>query len=133
MVAVLDSSALVAFLTGEQGWQQVAELLDDQTRTVRMHALNICEVYYDALRRGGEADAEEALRLAAEAGIRIVEDFDATLWKAAARRKAKGRISLADCVALALAERLNADFYTADHHEFDQLVGMDPVKFTFIR
>ncbi|MHB1618528.1 MAG: hypothetical protein ACYCTY_00900 [Sulfuricella sp.] len=42
-------------------------------------------------------------------------------WLAAARWKARGRLSLADAIALAIAETRNIKLVCADHHELDPL------------
>ena len=43
------------------------------------------------------------------------------------------RISMADCFGLALARRLDADFYTADRHELEILQQAKVAKIQFIR
>ncbi len=132
--AVLDSSAWIAFLAKELGWERIAEVCADSAMTVHIHAVNLCEVYYDALRRAGEENAEQALAIAKELGIEVRSDLDEAFWKSVARRKAAGRISLADCFALALTERLSGELFTSDHHEFDRLATAESaIKITFIR
>jgi PIN domain nuclease of toxin-antitoxin system len=46
----MDGCALLAFLRGEPGDTIVAGLLADQDDICRIHAINLCEVYYDTLR-----------------------------------------------------------------------------------
>lgn len=43
------------------------------------------------------------------------------------------RVSLADCCAIALANRLDADLVTSDHHELDDLADLKVCKITFFR
>jgi hypothetical protein len=50
-IHVLDASALVAYIGGEQGGAVVASLLSDPS------ALCLCEVYDDSLRTAGPASA----------------------------------------------------------------------------
>ena len=56
------------------------------------------------------------------------------VWQAAGTLKANlRRVSLADCFAIELAERLKATILTADHHEFDVLAGQPEYRIRFIR
>ena len=94
--------------------------------------VNVCEVYYDCLRRDGAAQAGEFLEDLASIGLITREDMDAALWKAAGGYKAAiARVSLADCFAMALTQRLNAELVTSDHREFDPIaaLGICPIRF----
>lgn len=131
---IFDSSALIAFFRKEQGADIVEAALCDEASESSLHAVNACEIYYDLMRSNGESVAEEALRKLEKLGVRIARDMDTLFWKSVARRKAAGRISLADCFALALAERLGGELFTSDHHEFDRLATAESaIKITFIR
>ena len=57
------------------------------------------------------------------------------LWKAGGNLKARGRISLADCFAVALAVREGATILTSDRHEFEPLLATPwfPATVQFIR
>jgi predicted nucleic acid-binding protein len=58
--------------------------------------------------------------------------MDAALWKIAGGYKAAiARVSLADCFAMALTQRLNAALMTSDRHEFDSIAaqGICPIRF----
>ncbi len=95
---------------------------------------SLCEVYYDALRVGGESAGDEAVDKTDRLGIEIGEDMDEAFWKLIGRLKVNpGRISLADCFALALAIRTGGTLVTADHHEFDRLVPLNLCPILFIR
>jgi PIN domain nuclease of toxin-antitoxin system len=50
MTVVFDASALIAYLRGERGAGVVESLLTGQGNELYVHALNLCEVYYDFLR-----------------------------------------------------------------------------------
>lgn len=62
-VVVLDSSAVIAYLRGEPGKERVAAALLDDTTSCRMHAVNLCEVFYDTLRASGESVADQVLKI----------------------------------------------------------------------
>jgi predicted nucleic acid-binding protein len=58
--------------------------------------------------------------------------MDPHLWKTAGGFKADlVRVSLADCFAMALTQRLNAELMTSDHREFDPVAaqGLCPLRF----
>lgn len=68
--------------------------------------------------------------------VGVIEDASLSLgvWQAAGTLKANlSRVSLADCFAIELAERLKAAILTADHHEFDVLAGRGMYRIRFIR
>lgn len=134
MTVVLDSSALIALLSREPGGDMVDSLLSNKDNTCIVHALNLCEVYYDLVRRAGEPRAKEVVNRLTLAGISVREDMDAVFWQDAGNLKAAhARISLADCVCIALANRLGVEVWTCDHHEFDAVSEKSLCKVRFIR
>ena len=133
MSIVFDASALIAFLRLEPGAGTVRQLLRANRGDCYVHAINLCEVYYDFRRLDGETVAQRALQLIALVGITTREDMDSALWQDAGRLKADHRISLADAFCLALGRRLNYEIATTDHHEFDPLVPLGICQIRFIR
>lgn len=132
---VLDACALIALLRNEPGCEEVRSLLVDSDTLCFIHAVNLCEVYYDCLRSYDETQAEQMLIDLSGCGLLLREDMDAGFWKKAGQLKAQGRISLADAFAVTLAEREKAILITSDHHEFDPLLaaGVLSVLVRFIR
>jgi len=132
---VLDACALIALLRNEPGGGAVRSLLADDECRCFIHAVNLCEVYYDCLRNYDEAKADQMLDDLAICGLLLRDDMDAELWKKAGHLKARGRIALADAFAVALAEREHSTLVTSDHHEFDPLLasGALPIRVRFIR
>ena len=132
MIYVLDSSAMIALANNEPGANVVAYLLADSRNECYAHAINLCEVFYDAIRRSDDA---QALRLITDLyGLGVIErrDFEAAFWQQAGRLKAvHRRVSMADCCALALTLRLGGELVTSDHHELDALAaaGICPINF----
>lgn len=60
--------------------------------------------------------------------------MDEPFWQQAGKLKVNpGKISLADCFALALAIRSGATLVTSDHHEFDRIDALDICPILFIR
>lgn len=132
MTTVFDASAIIAFLSMEQGALIVRQTLRDNPGSCYVHAVNLCEVYYHVARVRGVPAAERTMRFLERAGSIVREDMDAAFWQDAGRLKATYvRVSLADCYCLALARRLGGEALTADHHEFDALMphGLCPIRF----
>lgn len=131
---VMDSSALIGFLRQEVGAEKVAVLLQTPQHTCIVHAINLCEVFYIIVRDHDETRAQQALDDLELIGLITNTDFDDQLWQTAGRIKAQWRrVSLADCFGIALSQRLQATFVTADHHELDTLTAASVVKTLFIR
>lgn len=130
----LDASAMIAFVGGEPGGSAVEALLADSRNHCFAHAVNLCEVYYDACRRIGPEDAAALILDLARSGIQFRSDMDMTFWQSAGRLKAEvRRISLADCFGLVLSARLGAEFVTADRHEMETLADRTGYKIRLIR
>lgn len=109
MTAVLDASALLAFLQGEPGADTVEARLAEGGSC---SAANWSEVAQKVL--GASRDWDLARALLSSYGLRVepvtVDDAE---WAAARWRKGEG-LSLADRCCLALAHRLGTDAWTAD-------------------
>ncbi len=132
MRLVIDSSALIALLENEAGADLVADLMDDSNNECYVHAVNLCEAYYHAMRSHGQEKADLAIDWLEDPNLEERQDMDRTFWRTAARHKADlRRVSLADCCCLTLANRVQAGVVTADHHEFDAIdqEGLCPVRF----
>src|SRR5947208_180231 len=115
LVKILDSSAMIAYLRSEAGASVVDQAITDVNNVCYAHAINLCEVYYDAIRVGGIVDAEKSLSDLFALGVLERNDFDTNFWKEVGRLKANHKASLADFCGVALANRLNGVFLTADH------------------
>lgn len=109
MSAVLDASAVLAFLQGEDGADVVETEL---TGGARCGAANWSEVAQKVLAAGRDWDLVRALLISYDLTVEAVVTEDAE-W-AARRWKAREGLSLADRLCLALAERIDAEVWTAD-------------------
>ena len=130
---VLDASAIVALLEGEEGGDKVRNLISDPAELCYAHAVNLAEVHYHIWRRVDEQAADQAIAQLISDGVLVREDMDDVFWKSISRLKVGGNISIADCVCIALAQRLNAEILTTHHREFDPLVPRGICPITFIR
>ncbi|MFZ2404304.1 MAG: PIN domain-containing protein [Methylobacter sp.] len=124
---VLDACALIALFNGEEV-KAVLERVFVSGLPIRIAAVNVLEIAYDAVRRQKDTQAaKEVLHYVEKLGIEIVWTMEPTVLLRAAEIKSRGRLSLADSIALALALDGGAKLVTADHHEFDafEQAGLD--------
>ena len=133
MIYILDAYAMIAFLRKELGSIVVEEILLDKNNRCYAHAINLCEVYYDFWRVGGRVAAEQAIEDLLVLGIVERNDFNRFFWKEVGKIKANNKASLADCIAVVLANRLGGTVLTSDHHEFDKLAQNKVCSIQFIR
>ncbi|MCL5105299.1 MAG: type II toxin-antitoxin system VapC family toxin [Armatimonadetes bacterium] len=132
MNLVIDANAILALFHNEPGGVEVGEMIDDPNNTCYMHAVNLCEVYYDYFRTNGMLDATSAVDDLSETSLIVREDMDKGFWHEAGTHKAVRKLSLADCFCLTLARRLGARLITADH-EFDPVARQGIADIQFIR
>jgi PIN domain nuclease of toxin-antitoxin system len=132
---VLDACALIAYLNDEIGADVVESLLERaRENRVQLYAasVNVYEVFYDCLKR----DETAALQLADDVytlPITIVETLDRPLMYAGGWFKVAYHISLADSIALALAQQLDACLVSSDHHELGPVEDDGKIRFRWIR
>lgn len=113
---VLDSYALIAYLEGETGCEQVKDLLEQAARgecELLMSVINLGEVLYIVERERGLPQAHKTLARIDELPISII-DADHYLTLGAAHIKAQQPIAYADCFAAALAQSKEAALVTGD-------------------
>ena len=75
MNVVLDASAVIAFLRGELGADLVEKHFGSETHNLYMHALNLCEVYYDFLRAAGQGSADSAIQDVVILGVHVLNNL----------------------------------------------------------
>jgi predicted nucleic acid-binding protein len=133
-IHVMDANTLLASLRGEPGAEVTNGLLADPAIDCIAHSVNLCEVYYDSLRSSDQTAAEKALAALTALGLSERSDMDQAFWKSIGQLKVSpGKVSLADCFALALAIRTGGTLVTSDHHEFDRVVPLGLCPILFIR
>jgi predicted nucleic acid-binding protein len=113
---VFDSYAMIAYFEDEVGADRVAQILRQLIQGKAkgyMSVVNWGEVYYNAMREEGIAEAEKVILQLDKFPIQIVE-VNRNFAYEAAKLKGKYRIAYADCFALALSLKLNASLVTGD-------------------
>lgn len=133
MIYVLDACAMIAFLRGEEGADVVERALLDAASQCVAHVINMCEVFYDFHRAGDESAANQAVDDLRDINVIERADMDEAFWKEVGKLKARGKISLADCFAVTLTNRVGGTLLTSDHHELDAVAAAGTCSITFIR
>ncbi|MFC4456191.1 type II toxin-antitoxin system VapC family toxin [Deinococcus sonorensis] len=124
-MTVLDASALLAYVYGEAGAEQVEEAL---STAPTIHAVNLAEVLSRLAERGSAP--EDSMRALTDAGVmKLLQVDPGTVDDAlnAARFHPVTRhagLSLGDRYCLALAARLDVPVLTADRAWADLNVGV---------
>ena len=119
---VLDSFALLAYCEGEEGGEKVADIFKsslDHKADIYLCVVNWGEMYYIALREGGEQSAELYRKTLEKYPITLV-DATQDLTLQAARFKATHKMSYADAYATGLAKLKKAELVTGDK-EFEPI------------
>jgi predicted nucleic acid-binding protein len=113
---VLDSYAMIAYFEDEPGADRVAQVLKQIIKGKAkgfMSVVNWGEVYYNTMREQGVSEAEKVILQLDKFPIQIV-DVNKELAYEAAKLKGEFGIAYADCFAVALSVKLNADLVTGD-------------------
>ncbi len=133
---VMDACALIALFESEEGADIVEQLLNDSARRVaeiRMHKINLLEIYYGDYRAHGKEAAQAMIKLVQSMPIAIIPELTDRVFKEAGRLKATYKISLADAIVLAEAAVSDSAVITADHHELDIVQQIERIAFEWIR
>ena len=109
---VLDSFALLAFLSGEVGMLQVQVVLRGRAKVV-LSIINLGEVLYITERQRGLPVAQHVLAVVEQLPIELVEATRSRVL-AAAHIKASFRLSYADAFVIAAAQEFGATVLTGD-------------------
>lgn len=131
-ITVLDSYAMISYLQQQEGYQEVAAIIEESAandREIFFCIINWGEVIYQAIRRGGETRAKLAEDTMSTLPIQLVE-ANKDLTHQAAILKASKKMSYADCFAAALAMKKRGELLTGDS-EFKQVEK--EVKIRWIR
>lgn len=133
MIYVFDACAMIAYLKREPGGDLVNALLEKENSRCVAHSINLCEVFYDCLRVRSRDFARKFVDDLLADGVEERSDLDRPFWEGVGTLKARGRISIADCFCLALAQRLDGTVVTSDRAEFGPLEALGICPITFIR
>jgi predicted nucleic acid-binding protein len=109
---VLDSSAMLAFIENEEGASRVESIL--QVEKVFLPFLVLLEVHYITRQERGQGEADRRYALLKQLSCEILWQFDEPTLLTASRFKAGHRLSLADAMIAAVAQRQQATLVHKD-------------------
>jgi PIN domain nuclease of toxin-antitoxin system len=135
-VYVLDACALIALFNNEQGADIVEGLLDacDANEiTIRMSTIQVLEVYYDRIYKGGQELADRFLATLYDSSIIVDYNIAEPEIIKASHYKTTYSISLADSICLAHASLYAATVITSDWAEFEPVQQAEGFPFLWIR
>lgn len=131
---IFDACALIALADDEEGADILENILSNEDSECYVHSINLCEVYYHAHRKSSEKQAKILIEEFLELGLVERNDLDTAFWQQVGNIKAVNKkVSLADCCAISLTNKLNATLLTSDHHELDELAKKGIYKIFFFR
>lgn len=117
---LLDTSAMMTLLEDEAGADRVEEIL--RTDHVLLAWVTVLEVYYNSLRKKGQAFAERRYAALKQLPVTLLQDIDEPTLLMAGTLKGRYRISFADALIAAYAIQHEAILVHKDP-EFEALQG----------
>lgn len=129
---VIDACGLIAYFQDEKGSDIVETLFNDKYNRFFMHAINIGEVYYDALKRNAK-DKAQFWNDMQQLPITIIWELDIPFIETVGKYKTSFRVSYADCFLLALAEQKFATVISTDHHELESIDKAGKIPIYWLR
>lgn len=115
-VLILDSFALLAYLTDEPSAARIEQLIKDAKEEnchLFLPLINLGEILYITERRGGVAKAQDTLALLRQLPIEILPADEQAVFSAA-HIKANFTLSYADAFVVAAAQKEGAIVLTSD-------------------
>jgi PIN domain nuclease of toxin-antitoxin system len=135
-IYVFDACALIALLSKETGYENVERIIKeakDKQATIKMHKINLYEVYYHICKLYDETSAINFLEEIKKSPIQIDMEITDEIIIKAGNLKRRYKMSLADSIGLGETIICNGSFVTADHHELDIVDKKEKINFTWIR
>ncbi len=133
---VLDACALLAILGGENGAENIRNLLRkavNRQAFLVMHKINFLEVYYRIYRNYGKITADNLLRKMEQKPILIKAAISDDVFREAGRLKSKYKLSLADSIAISESIISKGSLVTADHREIEPVEMAEKIDVTWFR
>ncbi len=98
---VLDTSALLCYLRNEKGAEKVHDLLISKKEILKMHRVNLGEIYYGVLRKEGVQKASQLYGMLLQYPLEYTSNLSDTLLMTAGRLKVEYGLGFADSFAAA--------------------------------
>lgn len=104
---VVDTSALLAWIEGEEGAERVRSVLESGGEVYIPWPV-LMETFYITAREGGDAKAIHRYAMVKQLPVRFLEQMSESTLLTAARLKANHSVSIADALIAAYAVQLDA-------------------------
>lgn len=129
---IVDTCALIAYFKGEEGRDNFATILADETNNLAIHSINLCEIYYCYLRSDGGEIADQAFTKTTEM-LAVVELINHQFLKRVGRWKVEHNLGLGDCFAAATTEEYGCILISTDHGDFDEISESGEIELHWLR
>ncbi|MCB1192672.1 MAG: PIN domain-containing protein [Leptospiraceae bacterium] len=129
---ILDACSLIAYFNQEHGADKLEKILEQNEKKF-ISVINVFEVCYDLERSTESVRGMDIFTDIENLPIEIIYEFDKEHLEKAIYYKNTFKVSVADSLALGLAEKLNGVLVTSDHHEFDSIENSGKIRFLWIR
>jgi ribonuclease VapC len=128
-IFILDSFAVLAYLTDEPSAARIEKLIEDAKKEkcrLLLPLINLGEILYITERRGGVAKAQDTLALLRQLPIEILPADEQAVFSAA-DIKANYTLSYADTFVVAAAQKEGAIVLTIDpeYHSVKELIAIE--------
>lgn len=118
---LLDTSALIALIEDEAGADRVEQIITEGRAILPWPVL--LEIFYITSREHGQAEADRRYAMTSRLNVQILWRIEEPVLLTAGRLKAEYRISLADALIAAFAQRTDATLVHKDP-EYEVLAGV---------
>ena len=135
-IFILDACALIAFLSKEEGFDNLKTLFHSSFEDriiLKINQINLLEVYYDFIKVCDQKYADLAMVDIMELPIEIIYDINYSVFREAGRLKANYRIPLGDAIALAECIVQNATLVTSDRKDIEKVEKAENIKVNWFR
>ncbi len=135
-VFILDSSALLAFLSNKEGANFVSNYIinaADNKIDLLLHSIDCLEIFYKTYRKAGKKKSIEVLSAIQKLPILIIEVFNIETLKIAGEIMGRYKLSLADSAAISLSKIKGGALLTTDHYEMEIIKKSKIIDIKWVR
>ena len=135
-IYILDACALIAFLSGEKGAENVRIIMQNAIMgdiVLKINEINLLEVYYHAINFYDLTTANEILEEIKKYPIEIISGLRNDVFKEAGRIKSKYKIPLGDSIAVAECIAAEGTLVTSDYSDFGKIEKTENIKINWFR
>ena len=135
-IFILDACALIAFLSGEKGAENLKIIIQDAMNgdiTLKINQINLLEVYYHIINVYDQNTANEILDEIKKFPIEVVTGLSNEAFNEAGRIKSKYKIPLGDSIAIAECIVNKGTLVTSDYADFKEIESAEKIIINWFR